>query len=144
MCTEERQALQLALGSFFPAILLSGVVRTTQRRARQPHSTAGSAEPLRLWCSVLMWCGVVWCGVVLCCVMWWCGGVQIWPLQAIPSQLRWLSLALPTTWAATIGRDVMSRGWGLQQAEVWHGLLIICAWDVLLFLFAASRLRTQI
>ena len=34
VCTEERQAMQLALGSFFPALLLSGVVR------RSTHSAA--------------------------------------------------------------------------------------------------------
>ena len=73
-----------------------------------------------------------------------CGGAQIWPLQAIPSELRWLSLALPTTWAASAGRDVMGRGWGLGYPEVWQGLLVISAWNVGLFLFAASRMRTQL
>ena len=91
-CTEERQAMQLALGSFFPALLLSGI---------------------------------------------------IWPVEGIPYALRWISLALPTTWATIAGRDVMSRGWGLEYAEVWQGMLIVIAWNIALFLIAASRLRTQ-
>ena len=84
--------MQLALGSFFPALLLSGV---------------------------------------------------IWPVQAIPPYLRWMSLALPTTWAASAGRDVMSRGWGLADREVWLGLLVIAGWNVVMFVIAATRLRTQ-
>ena len=92
VCSEERQAMQLALGSFFPALLLSGI---------------------------------------------------IWPVQGIPSYLRWMSLALPTTWAASAGRDVMSRGWGLADREVWLGLLVIVGWNAVLFIIAASRLRTQ-
>ena len=92
VCSEERQAMQLALGSFFPALLLSGV---------------------------------------------------IWPVQAIPPYLRWMSLALPTTWAASAGRDVMSRGWGLADREVWLGVLVIAGWNVLMFAIAATRLRTQ-
>ena len=92
VCSEERQAMQLALGSFFPALLLSGI---------------------------------------------------IWPVQAIPSYLRWMSLALPTTWAASAGRDVMGRGWGLADREVWLGILVVVGWNVVLFVIAATRLRTR-
>ena len=92
ICSEERQAMQLALGSFFPALLLSGI---------------------------------------------------IWPIQAIPHYLRWLSLLLPTTWAASAGRDVMSRGWGMADREVWLGMLVIVLWNIVLFFLAATRLRTQ-
>lgn len=92
LCTEERQAMQLALGSFFPALLLSGI---------------------------------------------------IWPLEAIPVPLNYLSMALPTTWAAAAGRDVMSRGWGVDRPEVWQALLIIAGWNTALFVFAVIKLKTQ-
>jgi ABC-type multidrug transport system permease subunit len=92
LCQEERQAMQISLGSFFPVLLLSGV---------------------------------------------------IWPLEAIPVPLNYLSLALPTTWAATSGRDIMSRGWGLNEQEVWLGFVIVIAWCLFLFFAAAKGLRSK-
>ena len=65
VCTEERQALQLALGSFFPAILLSGVVRhapthTLHHTAHAWHSLSFS----HVLSVCALWCAVLWCGVV--------------------------------------------------------------------------------
>jgi len=38
----------------------------------------------------------------------------IWPIEAIPEWLRYISYALPTTWAAESMRSVMLRGWVRQ------------------------------
>jgi ABC-type multidrug transport system permease subunit len=84
---EEAHAMQMALGSFFPVLLLSGV---------------------------------------------------IWPLEAIPTGLNYISLALPTTWAAEAMRSLMLRGWDIHHQAVWGGYLVVLAW-VALFLFAGVR-----
>ena len=82
---EETHAMQIALGSFFPVLLMSGV---------------------------------------------------IWPLEAIPKGLDYISLALPTTWAASAMRSVMLRGWGMEHPVLWQAVLVILAWAVV-FLFGS-------
>ncbi len=85
----EDAANQMVLGTFFPALLLSGV---------------------------------------------------IWPLEAIPVPLNWISTALPTTWAASAMRSVMTRGWGLAAPEIYTSFLVQLGWMVFLFYFASKNL----
>jgi ABC-type multidrug transport system permease subunit len=47
-------------------------------------------------------------------------------------------MAMPTTWAATALRDLMARGWGLTDASVWQGFLVVLGWCIF-FLFISSR-----
>jgi ABC-type multidrug transport system permease subunit len=114
---EETHAMQFSLGSFFPVLLLSGV---------------------------------------------------IWPLEAVPQGLRYVSLALPTTWAAGVCvslvicitimvfiesillccvaslspsslitadamRSLMLRGWDLSHPGIWGAFLVVFGW-ILFFL----------
>jgi ABC-type multidrug transport system permease subunit len=88
----ETEAVQMALSSFFPMILLSGI---------------------------------------------------IWPVQAIPSYISWLSYSLPTTWAATAMRSVMIRGWSLDRQDVWASYLISLAWVLVLLSLAARHLGSR-
>ncbi len=89
LCEEEREAMQLALGSFFPAQLLSGI---------------------------------------------------IWPLEAVPMGLRYISYMLPTTWAAGAMRSIMSRGWGITEFDVWIGrfFLPLCHFSPSDFVFSSA------
>jgi ABC-type multidrug transport system ATPase subunit/ABC-type multidrug transport system permease subunit len=91
--SDERNAMQVALGSFFPALLLSGI---------------------------------------------------IWPIEAIPVPLNYISYILPTTWSAESGRSIMGRGWGLDHQQVWMGFVVTLAWSTVLFILAARSLRVQI
>ncbi len=84
---DESHAMQLALGSFFPVLLLSGV---------------------------------------------------IWPLEAIPKALSYVSIVLPTSWAADAMRSVMLRGWDASHANVWGALLVVFGWATL-FLILSIR-----
>jgi len=61
----------------------------------------------------------------------------IWPLESIPPWISWLSLALPTTWAARSLRSIMIRGWGISFQQVWLSFVIIFAWGAALLLLAA-------
>lgn len=66
-----------------------------------------------------------------------------WPIEAIPIPLYYLSLSLPTTWAAEAGRSIMSRGWGLEHRQVWLGLVVPFAWSFVFFIWAARSLRAK-
>lgn len=52
----------------------------------------------------------------------------IWPIQAVPRWLEYVSEALPLTIATDALRSVMGRGWGISHMGVWLGFVISFAW----------------
>ncbi|KAM7294254.1 hypothetical protein ISCGN_023771 [Ixodes scapularis] len=92
MCVEENSAIMLALGSFYPNLLLSGVV---------------------------------------------------WPTQAMPYYMRYLSYGLPQTIPTESLRCILSRGWGITHTEVWLGFVVSGAWCAIFLLFAAVAFRLR-
>lgn len=76
-CELERNAIQLALGSFYPTLLLSGV---------------------------------------------------IWPIEGMPYVLRGISTFLPLTLATTALRSMMTRGWSLNEPDVYYGYIATIVW----------------
>lgn len=85
-------AMNIAMGSFFPFLLLSGV---------------------------------------------------IWPVEGIPMGLRYISYALPTTWAANSMRSIMSRGWGMEEYDVWMGFAVVSAWILFFFILSVRGLKNR-
>ncbi|KAJ8683422.1 hypothetical protein QAD02_019214 [Eretmocerus hayati] len=79
ICELERNAIQLALGSFYPTLLLSGV---------------------------------------------------IWPVEGMPMILRYVSQGLPLTMATTALRSMLTRGWTIDEPDVYYGFLSTCIWIV--------------
>jgi ABC-2 type transport system permease protein len=59
-----------------------------------------------------------------------------WPVEAIPSVLRPLSLLIPPTYAVEAMRSVILRGWGL--GHIWPQLIILVAFAAV-FLVASVR-----
>ncbi|XP_072165912.1 ABC transporter G family member 23-like [Diadema setosum] len=92
ICDTEAGAVQAALGSFYPIMLLSGI---------------------------------------------------IWPVQAIPYPLYWISIALPQTYAAEGLRAIMSKGWGVDHFVVWIGYVITTAWWVIPLILSAIILKVR-
>ncbi|XP_018561471.1 ABC transporter G family member 20 isoform X2 [Anoplophora glabripennis] len=80
ICELERNAIQLALGSFYPTLLLSGV---------------------------------------------------IWPIEGMPTILRYISTFLPLTLATTSLRAMMTRGWSMVESDVYFGFISTIVWIVL-------------
>ncbi|GAB1869390.1 ABC transporter G family member 20 isoform X2 [Camponotus japonicus] len=80
ICELERNAIQLALGSFYPTLLLSGV---------------------------------------------------IWPVEGMPTVLRYVSQCLPLTMATTALRSILTRGWGISESNVYNGFLSTIIWIVI-------------
>ncbi|XP_014615605.1 PREDICTED: ABC transporter G family member 20 [Polistes canadensis] len=79
ICELERNAIQLALGSFYPTLLLSGV---------------------------------------------------IWPIEGMPTVLRYVSQGLPLTMATTALRSMLTRGWSISEPDVYNGFISTIAWIV--------------
>lgn len=80
ICELERNAIQLALGSFYPTLLLSGV---------------------------------------------------IWPIEGMPTILRYISIFLPLTMATTSLRAMLTRGWDVLESDVYMGFISTIVWIVL-------------
>lgn len=82
ICREENTAIMMILGTFYPNLLLAGV---------------------------------------------------IWPIEAIPHWLRWFSYLQPQTLPTQSLRDLIVRGWDIDQPGVWSGFAVTSIW-LLLFL----------
>lgn len=92
LCDNEQDAIQLALGSFYPNLLLSGI---------------------------------------------------IWPLEGMPTELRYLSYALPQTYACEAMRGILSRGWGIAWMQVYRGYLVTIGWTVAMLILSAIILKVR-
>jgi ABC-type multidrug transport system permease subunit len=85
ICKEENSATMLALGSFYPNLLLSGTV---------------------------------------------------WPVQAMPTFMRYVSYILPQTIPIESMRYILSRGWDPSYPEVAAGFGITIGWTIFFLIFA--------
>lgn len=92
VCELERNAIQLALGSFYPTLLLSGV---------------------------------------------------IWPIEGMPTILRYVSLFLPLTMATTSLRSMLTRGWSIQQPDVYNGFISTILWIVIFLTISLIVLKVK-
>ena len=92
LCDTEISAIQLSLGSFFPTLVLSGVV---------------------------------------------------WPMEGMSIYLRYISYALPQTYAIEALRSVFARGWGIVLPEVYLGILISLAWICILLALSVIVVRIR-
>lgn len=92
ICELERNAIQLALGSFYPTLLLSGV---------------------------------------------------IWPIEGMPTVLRYISTFLPLTLATTSLRSMMTRGWSILEPDVYYGFIATIVWIVLFLTISLVVLKAK-
>ncbi|XP_059488543.1 ABC transporter G family member 20 isoform X1 [Neocloeon triangulifer] len=92
ICELERNAIQLALGSFYPTLLLSGV---------------------------------------------------IWPVEGMPTVLRFISQGLPLTMATTSLRSMLTRGWGIDEPDVYMGFVSTIIWIVLFLTISLIVLKVK-
>uniref|UniRef100_A0A3Q3RAZ5 ABC transporter domain-containing protein n=1 Tax=Monopterus albus TaxID=43700 RepID=A0A3Q3RAZ5_MONAL len=67
----------------------------------------------------------------------------IWPVECIPYPLRYLSLALPQTYASEALRCIMYRGWGLSQMMVWRGFTVTLGWNIFFLILATVILKLR-
>uniref|UniRef100_A0A3Q1IFP6 Uncharacterized protein n=1 Tax=Anabas testudineus TaxID=64144 RepID=A0A3Q1IFP6_ANATE len=67
----------------------------------------------------------------------------IWPVECIPYPLRYLSLALPQTYASEALRCIMYRGWGLSRMMVWRGFAVTLGWNTFFLILATVILKMR-
>lgn len=67
----------------------------------------------------------------------------IWPVECIPYPLRYLSLALPQTYASEALRCIMYRGWGLSRMMVWRGFAVTLGWNTFFLILATVILKLR-
>lgn len=65
----------------------------------------------------------------------------IWPLEAMPRWLRWVSYAQPQTLPTETLRNILSRGWGIGETGVYLGFLVTIGWLVVFLLAAGLFMR---
>lgn len=92
ICNEENTAIMMILGTFYPNLLLAGV---------------------------------------------------IWPIEAIPHWLRWFSYLQPQTLPTQSLRDLIVRGWDIDQPGVWSGFAVTSAWLVLFLLISCVAFKIK-
>lgn len=61
----------------------------------------------------------------------------IWPIEAMPHYLRWLSYIQPQTLPTETLRNILSRGWGISEFGVQIGFAVTIGW-LIVFLMAAG------
>ncbi|XP_028845896.1 ABC transporter G family member 23 [Denticeps clupeoides] len=67
----------------------------------------------------------------------------IWPVECIPYPLRYLSVALPQTYASEALRCIMYRGWGLSRMMVWRGFAVTLGWNTFFLILATVILKLR-
>lgn len=65
----------------------------------------------------------------------------IWPLEAMPRWLRWVSYAQPQTLPTETLRNILSRGWGIGETGVYLGFAVTIGWLVVFLLAAGLFMR---
>ncbi|KAK9541195.1 hypothetical protein VZT92_001258 [Zoarces viviparus] len=67
----------------------------------------------------------------------------IWPVECIPYPLRYISMALPQTYASEALRCIMYRGWGLSRMMVWRGFAVTLGWNTFFLVLATVILKLR-
>lgn len=52
----------------------------------------------------------------------------IWPVEGMPIVLRYISMGLPLTMATSALRSMLTRGWDIDEPDVYNGFIATVAW----------------
>ncbi|CAG2053672.1 unnamed protein product [Timema podura] len=109
-CEIESTAFQMAMGSFYPALLLSGFAISTfcEIESTAFQMAMGSFYPALLLSGT------------------------IWPLEGMHVALQYFSKCLPLTLPTTALRCLMARGWSIWESDIYLGFVACIIW-ILLF-----------
>ncbi|KYN03411.1 PREDICTED: ABC transporter G family member 23-like [Cyphomyrmex costatus] len=66
-----------------------------------------------------------------------------WPVEGIPSVLRWFSYASPLTLPSLSMRGIIYKGYSISEPEVYIGFLINVAWLLLFFILTIRFIRSK-
>lgn len=66
-----------------------------------------------------------------------------WPLEAMPSGLKYLAFCFPFTIPSLSVRNIVSKGWPITHPEVAMGFGVVCIWVTGLFILCIIGLRMK-
>lgn len=65
----------------------------------------------------------------------------IWPVEGMPTFLRYISQCLPLTMATTALRSMLTRGWAITEPNVYNGYISTIIWIVVFLTISLLVLR---
>lgn len=66
-----------------------------------------------------------------------------WPIEGMSFYLRFVAYSMPMTYAIESLRCVFTRGWGIEQPDVYVGIIISVAWIFALLAMCVIVLRAR-
>ncbi|KAH8388142.1 ABC transporter G family member 20 [Drosophila serrata] len=67
----------------------------------------------------------------------------LWPLESMPQLLQDLVMVLPFTIPSISARNVIEKGWGITNAKVYNGFLVMTAWTIIFFVLCLIGIRRK-
>ncbi|KAH8269333.1 hypothetical protein KR018_004616 [Drosophila ironensis] len=67
----------------------------------------------------------------------------LWPLESMPQSLQDLVMVLPFTIPSISARNVIEKGWGITNAKVYNGFLVMSAWTIIFFVLCLIGIRRK-
>uniref|UniRef100_A0A0K8TRC9 Putative abc transporter g family member 20-like isoform x2 n=1 Tax=Tabanus bromius TaxID=304241 RepID=A0A0K8TRC9_TABBR len=67
----------------------------------------------------------------------------LWPLEGMPELLRRVALAFPFTIPTVSVRNILEKGWSIQNSQVYNGFIIMLLWISALFCCCVVGLRRK-
>ena len=124
VCKDEMSAIQLALGSVYPNMLISGKLRPPCMRCILMYEPPSQETNAHMYTSFHTWVISIWYCFYYCS----CTGI-IWPIESMPVWLKYLAYCLPMTFGAEAMRCIQARGqyYTSDQRSVLYIRLEVCA-----------------
>lgn len=67
----------------------------------------------------------------------------VWPIEGMSTYLRYLSYALPQTYAIEGLRSIFFRGWNIDMPVVYGGIFITLGWTISLLAMSLVVVRVR-
>ncbi|KAH8314097.1 hypothetical protein KR067_010439 [Drosophila pandora] len=67
----------------------------------------------------------------------------LWPLESMPQILQDLVMVLPFTIPSISARNVIEKGWGITNAKVYNGFLVMSGWTIIFFVLCLIGIRRK-
>lgn len=67
----------------------------------------------------------------------------LWPLESMPQFLQDLVMVLPFTIPSISARNVIEKGWGITNAKVYNGFLVMLGWTIIFFVLCLIGIRRK-
>lgn len=67
----------------------------------------------------------------------------LWPLEGMPKFLQEIVVYFPFTLPSISARNILEKGWGITNNQVYNGFLVISAWIVIFFALCMIGLKRK-